>query len=86
MEVAHAAPKAEANAEPTEEKERTGPKVYHVSLRDDGKWQVKLSKGDKAIRLFDKQAEAISYANDLAVHNGRVVIHRVDGKIRKKRY
>ena len=61
-------------------------KVYHVSLREDGKWQVKLSKGDKAIKLFDKQSEAITYANELAVHNGRVVIHRVDGKIRKKRY
>ena len=71
--------------EPTPETNK-GPKVYHVSLRDDDKWQVKLSKGDKAIKLFDKQSEAIAYANELAVHNGRVVIHRVDGKIRKKRY
>ncbi|MDE7454269.1 MAG: DUF2188 domain-containing protein [Clostridia bacterium] len=70
-----------------EQKQRNGARYYHISLRDDDKWQVKLSKGDKAIRLFDKQSEAINYARELARSNhGHIVIHRANGKIRKTRY
>ncbi len=62
-------------------------KNYHVSLREDGKWQVKLSKGGKAIKLFATQAEAIAYAKALAKsQDGRITIHKVDGKIRKQKY
>ncbi len=77
----------EEEEEAIEQKQRSGIRYYHVSLRDDDKWQVKLSKGDKAIKLFDKQSEAIEYARELARSNhGHIVIHRVNGKIRKTRY
>lgn len=63
-------------------------KVYHVSLRrDDGMWQVKLGKGTRALKLFKTQADAIAFAKEKAKNQeGRVVIHKVDGKIRKLRY
>ena len=35
---------------------------YHISLNDDGKWQVKGEKAGKALKLFDTQKEAIAYA------------------------
>lgn len=63
------------------------PKNYHVSLREDGKWQVKLGKGEKALKLFDTQAEAIAFAKEKAKNqDGHITIHKVDGKIRKQRY
>ncbi len=67
---------------------KTTAKVYHVSLRrDDGLWQVKLGKGSRALKLFKTQAEAIAFAKEKAKNQeGRVVIHKVDGKIRKLRY
>lgn len=63
-------------------------KNYHVSLRkSDGKWQVKFAKGQRAIKLFDTQAEAIDYAKTLAKNQeGSITIHMVDGKIRKQKY
>ena len=66
---------------------RTVKKNYHISLRPDGKWQVKLSKGGKAIKLFDTQAEAIAFAKARAKsQDGHITIHKVDGKIRKQKY
>lgn len=60
---------------------------YHVSLREDGKWQVKREKASKALKLFDTQAEALNYAKSVAVNQEtNVVIHKRDGKIRKKKY
>lgn len=62
-------------------------KNYHIALRPDGKWQVKLSKGGKAIKLFDTQAEAIAFAKARAKsQDGHITIHKVDGKIRKQKY
>ncbi len=68
--------------------EKTPKKNYHISHREkDGKWQVKFAGGEKAIKLFDTQAEAIDYAKDLAEKNdGTHTIHKRDGKIRKKTY
>ena len=63
-------------------------KVYHVSKRkEDGKWQVKFANGERALKLFDTQAEAIAFAKEKA-HNqdGSISIHKVDGKIRKQKY
>ena len=69
----------------TEEKDR--PKTYHISTRDDGKWQVKLAGGEKALKLFDTQAEAIAFAKEKANNqDGSIVIHKKDGKIRKQNY
>ena len=62
-------------------------KNYHISKRDDGKWQVTLAGGEKAIKLFDTQAEAIDYAKSVAENQeGNITIHKRDGKIRKQNY
>lgn len=60
---------------------------YHISLNEDGKWQVKGEKAGKALKLFDTQKEAIAYAKSVAGNQeGNFVIHKVDGKIRKQDY
>lgn len=71
-----------------EDKKAPAKKNYHISKRaEDGKWQVKFANGQKAIKLFDTQAEAIAYAKSLAEsQDGLVTIHKVDGKIRKQDY
>ncbi len=63
-------------------------KVYHISKRkEDGKWQVKLAKGAKAIKLFNTQLEAIEFAKARAAsQEGRIVIHKEDGGFRKLTY
>ena len=62
-------------------------KNYHVAKRPDGKWQVKFAGGEKAIKLFDTQAEAIAYAKKLVVNqDGSISIHKKDGKMRKQKY
>lgn len=60
-------------------------RIYHISKRkDDGKWQVKFAKGQKAIKLFKTQLEAIEYAKVLAENQGGSIrIHSLKGKIRK---
>lgn len=69
--------------ESAEEKTRN----YHVAKRADGKWQVKFAGGEKAIKLFDTQAEAIAYAKKLAANqDGSISIHKKDGKMRKQKY
>lgn len=59
--------------------------IYHVTKRkEDGKWQVKLQKGGKAIKLFNTQEEAYAYAKKLAGgKDGTVHLHKVSGQIRK---
>ena len=67
--------------ESAEEKARN----YHVAKRTDGKWQVKFAGGEKAIKLFDTQAEAIAYAKKLAQNQeGSISIHKKDGKCASK--
>ncbi len=70
------------------EKERDNGKVYHISKRkSDGKWQIKLEGGAKAIKLFDTQAEAIAYGKTLADNqDARFVLHKLDGSFRKLTY
>ncbi len=83
------APGEEASDEEAsdEVKKVNRPKNYHVSLRDDGKWQVKFAKGNRALKLFDTQAEAIAFAKEKAENqDGAITIHKKDGKIRKQRY
>lgn len=62
-------------------------KTYHVSLNDEGKWQVKAEKASKALKTFDTQKAAIAYAETIAENqDGTFVIHKKDGKIRKQDY
>ena len=77
--------KAKAPAPAKEEK--TTARNYHVAKRPDGKWQVKFAGGEKAIKLFATQAEAIEYAKKLAENqDGSISIHKKDGKMRKQKY
>ncbi len=60
---------------------------YHVSKHQSGKWQVKKAGGTKAIKLFDTQAEAISFAKEKSEkQDNNVVIHKKNGQIRKQDY
>lgn len=66
---------------------------YHVSQNKDEKsanfkkWRVRKEGSDKTIKFFDTQKEAISYAEGLAkAADSSVVIHKVDGSIRKQDY
>ena len=62
----------------------TGPRIYHVSKREDKMWQVKFATGKKAIKLFPTQAEAIVFAKKLAKsQEGSIRVHSLKGKIRK---
>lgn len=67
---------------------RPSAKTYHISLRKgDGKWQVKIGGGEKAIKLFDTQAQAIDFAKSLADNqDANIVIHKKDGSFRKLTY
>ena len=59
-------------------------KVYHISQHPTtNKWQVKLAKGEKALKLFDTQAEALAYAKEVAKNQGGSIrLHSRKGKIR----
>lgn len=66
---------------------------YHVSLNKDEKsdyykkWRVRLEKSTKTIKYFDTQKQAIDFAEGLAKeYKTSVVIHKVDGSIRKQDY
>lgn len=61
-----------------------GPKIYHISKRDDKMWHVKFANGKKAIKLFPTQAEAIVFAKRLAKsQGGSIRVHSLKGRIRK---
>ena len=63
------------------EKETTGKRVYHVSKRPDGKWAVKFAGGEKAIKLFKTQAEAIEYTKKMSDNQGgAMLVHNSKGK------
>lgn len=66
---------------------------YHVSQNKDSespqfkKWRVRKEGSSKTIKYFDTQKDAILYAQDLADNAGSsIVIHKVDGTIRKQTY
>lgn len=64
---------------------RSTRRVYHISRQASGKWQVKLATGERAIKLFDTQAQAIVYAKGLVkTQGGSIRIHGVSGKMRKE--
>lgn len=66
---------------------------YHVSQNKNKdaeyymKWRVRKESSDKTIQYFDTQKLAIDYAQGLAAKFGTtVVIHKLDGSIRKQDY
>ena len=61
-------------------------RVYHISRVKfvSRQWQVKLATGEKAIKIFDTQAEAIDYAKKLTrTQGGSIRIHSMKGQLRK---
>ena len=68
------------------QKQRNGEikKVYHVK-KVDGRWEIMLKEGLKAIKTFETKPEAIEYANQLAKsQNGTVLVHASKGKNKGK--
>ena len=68
---------------------KDGTRVYHVAKREDGMWAVKFAGGDKAIKLFKTQAEAVAFTKEMAKNqDGKMLVHNSKGankgKIKKK--
>ena len=84
------AKKPAAKAAPKKEEKKTVDyRNYHVAKRPDGKWQVKFAGGEKAIKLFATQKEALDYTKKMAANQGgSVLVHASKGaqkgKIKKK--
>ncbi|MDR0309452.1 MAG: DUF2188 domain-containing protein [Candidatus Methanoplasma sp.] len=68
-----------------EEKKSDG-KVWHITKRDDGMWQVKARGAKRATKLFKTKAEAEAYVKTLVSNNdgSRVVKHKKTGEFQKK--
>ncbi len=67
-------------------KYKDGARTYHISRHLlSQQWQVKLAHGEKAIKLFATQAEAITFAKGLVkTQGGSIRVHSLKGKIRKQ--
>ena len=56
-------------------------RVYHVAKREDGMWQVKYAGGEKAIKLFKTQKEALEYSRKMSKNQkGKMLVHNSKGK------
>ena len=74
------APKKKPEPKKEEKKEVTH-RNYHVVKRADGKWEVKYAGGEKAIKLFNTQAEATAYTKQMAKNQGGVMlVHNSKGQ------
>ena len=85
-------PSHENNASQHQENTPTATK-YHVSQNKDEHsthykaWRVRKEGSQKTIQYFKTQKEAVDFAYTLAKrHHASVIIHKVDGTIRKQRY
>ena len=81
--------KAEPSKKAAPKKEEVSFRTYHLVKRSDGKWEVKFAGGQKAIKLFDTQKEALEYSKKMAENqDGKVLIHNSKGankgRIKKK--
>jgi hypothetical protein len=64
---------------------RGGPDDYWVTKRDDGRWQVKRERAERASGVFDTQRDAAKEGRDLAKKaEVDLVITGEDHKIRSK--
>ena len=62
---------------------------YHLSKREDGKWQLFITGSDKVIKTFATKAEGEAYAKEKSANTGREVLAHNSkgankGKINKK--
>lgn len=79
-------PKSKRNINYNPNKYKDGVRVYHISRSKfmSKYWQVKLAGGEKAIKIFPTQAEAITYAKELVrKQGGSIRIHSMKGQLRK---
>lgn len=73
-----------------DEKKEVNFRTYHVNKRkEDGKWTVKYAGGEKVIKLFDTQKEALEYTKKMAENQGGTVLVHASkgaqkGRIKKK--
>ena len=75
-----------ASSVPASKKYKDGARVYHIARSKfvSKHWQVKLAGGEKAIKIFDTQLEAINYAKKLVkTQGGSIRIHSMKGQLRK---
>ena len=91
--AAKPAPKKEAKPAPKKaEPKKAAPSAnasYHLSKREDGKWQLFITGSDKVIKTFATKAEGEAYAKEKAANTGRAVLAHNSkgankGKIKKK--
>ena len=94
--AAKPAPKAAAKPAPKAAAKKPAPKAapsanasYHLSKREDGKWQLFITGSDKVIKTFATKAEGEAYAKEKAESTGRAVLAHNSkgankGKIAKK--
>ncbi len=84
--VEKTAPAKKVETKPVEKKVETK-KTYHLTYRQDKRqWQIILTHGDKAIKLFNTKAEAQVYLDKLADNqNANVSIKKKDGKFQKQK-
>lgn len=76
-----AAPKKAVKKAPAKKPAPESTRVYHVVKRSDGKWEVKFAGGEKAIKLFERQDEAIVYSRKMSKNQkGAMLIHNSKGK------
>ena len=47
---------------------------YHLSKREDGKWQLFITGSDKVIKTFATKAEGEAYAKEKASNTGRAIL------------
>ncbi len=84
------AKKVEPAKKAAPKKEEVNYRTYHLVKRADGKWEVKFAGGQKAIKLFSTQKEALEYSKKMAKNqDGSVLVHNSKGsnkgRIQKKR-
>ena len=87
-----AAAKPAPKAAPKKEEKKAAPSAnasYHLSKREDGKWQLFITGSDKVIKTFATKAEGEAYAKEKAANTGRAVLAHNSkgankGKIKKK--
>ena len=74
------APAKKAAAKKAPEKKEINYRTYHLVKRSDGMWEVKFAGGQKAIKLFKTQKEALEYSEKMAKNQGgSVLVHNSKG-------
>ena len=84
-----AKPAPAKKAEPAKKPAPSANASYHLSKREDGKWQLFITGSDKVIKTFATKAEGEAYAKEKAANTGRAVLAHNSkgankGKIKKK--